>query len=148
LNNGVFGLPTISNDELAFLNTLERATGAKANDVLATDDCVTFIVQQGDLGKAIGKQGANLEHLRRAFGKNVELVEDSETLRGFLANVFRGVEFLSVEEKKDKAGGRNVVFLKVSAKHKGKAIGRGGEKINRARALVKREFGYDDLKIS
>ncbi|MFH0973590.1 MAG: NusA-like transcription termination signal-binding factor [Candidatus Micrarchaeota archaeon] len=141
-------MPTISNDELALLNTLERSTGAKANDVFATNECVTFIVQQGDLGKAIGKQGANLEHLRRAFGKNVDLVEDAETLRAFLANVFRGVEFLSVEEKEDAASGRKIVFLKVSAEHRGKAIGRGGEKINRARALVKRKFGCDDVKIS
>ena len=141
-------MPTISNDELALLNTLERSTGAKANDVFATNECVTFIVQQGDLGKAIGKQGANLEHLRRAFGNNVDLVEDAETLRAFLANIFRGVEFLSVEEKEDAASGRKIVFLKVNAEHRGKAIGRGGEKINRARALVKRKFGCDDVKIS
>jgi len=130
------------------LNTLERATGAKANDVYATNECVTFIVQQGDLGKAIGKQSANLEHLRKAFGKNVDLVEDADTLRTFLGNVFRGVEFLSVEEKEDAANGRKTVLLKVSEAHRGKAIGRGGEKINRARALVKRRFGYDDVKIS
>jgi N utilization substance protein A len=141
-------LPTISNDELALLNTLERATGAKANDVYATGECVTFIVQQGDLGRAIGKQGANLEHLRRAFGKNVDLVEDADTLRDFLTHIFRGVEFLSVEEKEDAASGRKIVFLKVSEAQRGKAIGRGGEKINRARALVKRKFGYDDVKIS
>jgi N utilization substance protein A len=141
-------LPTISNDELALLNTFERATGAKANDVLAEPDCVTFIVQQGELGRAIGKQGANLERLRRAFGKNVELVEDADTLRAFLANVFRGVEFLSIEDKEDAANGRKVVFLKVSEAHRGKAIGRGGSKINKARALVKRKFGYDDVKIS
>ena len=141
-------MPTISNDELALLNTLERSTGAKANDVYATNECVTFIVQQGDLGKAIGKQGANLEHLRKAFGKNVDLVEDADTLRTFLGNVFRGVEFLSVEEKEDAATSRKTVFLKVSEAHRGKAIGRGGEKINRARALVKRRFGYDDVKIS
>ncbi len=140
-------MATISNDELALLNTLERSTGAKANDVLATNECVTFIVQQGDLGKAIGKQGANLEHLRRAFGKNVDLVEDAETMRAFLANIFRGIEFLNIEEKED-ATGRKVVYLKVGETQRGKAIGRGGEKINRARALVKRKFGYDDVKIS
>lgn len=135
----------ITNDEMVLVNILEQETGARATDVLVTENTVWFLVQKGDLGRAIGRGGNNLRKLRDGFGKNVELVEASEELKKFLANFFHGVVFERYEEKEE--DGKKSVFLRVNASEKGKAIGKGGEKINVCRELIKRHFGVDELRI-
>jgi len=135
----------ITNDEMVLVNTLERETGARATDVVVTENTVWFLVQKGDLGRAIGRGGENLRKLRGALGKNVELVEASEELKKFLTNFFHGVTFERYEEKEE--NGKKSVFLRVNAKDKGKAIGKKGEKINVCRELVKRHFSVDKLRI-
>ncbi len=120
---------------------LEAQTGAQAFDVLLTPESMIFVVKPGDLGKAIGKNGANLARLERMASRRVELVELSDTLEGFLANLFKPARIEKIQ-----ANGTSVI-VKVDANDKGLAIGRGGSKINRARELVKRHFGVDELKV-
>lgn len=135
----------ITNEQIEFVNTLEQITGARAGDVVVSENAVTFLVEKGDLGRAIGKGGENLQKLRNALGKNVELVETSDDLKKFLTNFFHGVTFERYEEKE--ANGKKSVYLRVNASQKGKVIGKGGEKINACRELVKRHFGVDELRI-
>ncbi len=135
----------ITNDEMVLVNALEQITGARASDVVMTDTSVTFIVRKGDLGRAIGRRGESLRKLRKAIGKNVEIVEESNDLKKFLTNLFHGIAFERYEEKE--VGGKKSVFLRVNASQKGKAIGKRGDKINTCRKLVKRHFGVDELKI-
>ena len=136
---------TISNSDIQAMNLLETRTGARAEDVVFTTDAVVYMIQKGDLGKAIGKNGSNIAGLKRALDKHVELVEASDSIEGLLANVFHPVSVnqVRVEER----GGKRIALVKVDPKNKGLAIGRGGEKINVARLLAKRRFGCDDVRI-
>jgi len=136
---------TLSNEEIQAMNLLETRTGARAEDVVFTKDAVVYMVQKGDLGKAIGRNGANIEGLKRALARHVELVESSDSLDGLLANVFHPVRVNEV--RVEDRGGRKIAMAKVDPKNKGLAIGRGGEKINVARLLAKRCFGCDDVRI-
>jgi len=47
----------ITQEQLALLGLIERNTGARALDVLENPASVVFLVQAGDAGKAIGKNG-------------------------------------------------------------------------------------------
>lgn len=136
---------TLSNNEIQAMNLLETRTGARAEDVIFDGESVVYMIQKGDLGKAIGRAGANIEGLKRALSKHVELVEASESIEGLLANVFHPVTVSNV--KVEERGGRKIALVKVDPKNKGLAIGRGGEKIKVARLLAKRRFGCDDVRI-
>ncbi len=138
-------MPTISNAELQLINMLESNTGAHAKDVVMTDESVIFVVEKGELGKAIGKGGNNIRRMRHAFKRNVEVVEAADDLRGFLANIFKPVKLVEVQEST--SGDRKVASISVNNKDKALAIGRAGERIKKARALAKREFGCDDVRI-
>jgi len=131
---------TLRNDEIQLMNMFEQNTGARADDVVPTEDAVIFIVRKGDLGRAIGKKGANIERLRRVFGRSVEVVEAATELEEFVTNLFRpaSIERMSAEE--------NRITIKVSEKDKGLVIGRGGKRVNRARMLLRRLFGCE-LKV-
>ncbi len=138
-------MPTLDYEDIQFINLLERQTGARATDVVRSDTEIIFVVKKGDLGRAIGKQGANIARLRKSFGKTIEIVEEADDAKTFLKNVFYPVQVKSVEE--NVVGGRKIAAVLVDAKSKGLAIGKGGEKIKRARMLAKRHFEMDDVKI-
>lgn len=135
----------LSNEDLELINMLEKNTGARANDVVCTADSVIFIIKQGDLGKAIGKAGANIQKLKKSLNKHVEVIQDSDDVKEFLIHVFNPVivETVEIREAPDK----RIVDVVVEERNKGLAIGRGGDRINKARLLIKRRFGYDDVKI-
>lgn len=124
----------LSGDEIELLNLLEQTTGARAVDVLVLPDTIVFLVKKGDLGRAIGRQGANITRLSHRLKKRVEVVEYSEELNEFLKNLFKPIELEEVKKEGE------TVYLKVPTKDKGRVIGRGGEKVNRARALLERHF--------
>ncbi len=136
---------TLNQEDLQYIMLLEKQTGARANDVVKSENEVIFVVQKGDLGRAIGKQGANIERLRKSFGKEVGIVEDSDDSKEFLKNLFYPVQVKSIQESD--ASGKRVAVVSVDPKSKGLAIGKGGEKIKRARLLAKRRFEIDDVKI-
>ncbi|MFA6048792.1 MAG: NusA-like transcription termination signal-binding factor [Candidatus Micrarchaeia archaeon] len=138
-------MPVLNNDDLQIINLLDSRTGARAVDVVVEAGEIIFVVKKGDLGRAIGKQGINIARLRQAFGKNIEIIEDADDAKGFLKNAFYPAQVKSIEESE--IGGKKVAVIVVDAKSKGLAIGKGGEKIKRARMLAKRRYGIDDVKI-
>ncbi|HLD76412.1 MAG TPA: NusA-like transcription termination signal-binding factor, partial [Candidatus Norongarragalinales archaeon] len=131
-------------EDIQLLNLLETRTGAHALDVVRSGDGLIFVVESGQMGKALGKNGQNLIRLRNDVGKPVDLVESADSLEIFVRNLFRPAEVVSVNVAQE--GGKKV-SVKVSNDSKGLAIGRSGEKIKRARLLLKKYFDVEDVKI-
>lgn len=136
---------TISNLELEAMGMLEESTGALATDVVFTHSSIIFVVKQGDLGKVIGKQGKNIQRLKRLFSREVQVIEGSHELKHFVSNLFAPAAVQDV--KQSSSQGKKVLLVKVDAKSKGMAIGSRGEKINRARLMLKRHYGIEEVKI-
>ena len=132
-------------DDIQTINLLESVTGARAVDVVLSLGTVLFVVKKGDLGKAIGKGGSNIRKITGALGRQVELIEEPETLDELLASAFAPARLNGME--KNMANDRTEAIVTVDPKSKGLAIGRNGEKIKRARLLAKRYFDVDEVKI-
>jgi len=133
-------------EQLQLISWLEQNSGVQPLDAVDSPESVVFVVRQGDLGKAIGKDGLMLHKLEKKIGKRVEFVEYNESLEGFLGNLFKPVAIEQVQMSAAANGGQ-AIMLKVDFKNKGLAIGKGGSKIKRARELAKRHFAIEDLKI-
>ena len=136
---------TISNAEFEAMGMLEKSTGALATDAVFTDSAIIFVVKQGDLGRVIGKKGMNIERLKRLFARDVQVVESAPELKHFVSNLFAPAQVQEV--KQNSSGEKKVLMVKVDAKSKGLAIGTRGEKINRARLMLKRHYDIDEVKI-
>jgi N utilization substance protein A len=131
----------LSNDDLKCIAEFESITGASVKDCLITEGAVAFIVAHGDLGRAIGKKGANITRVRQAFARQVLVFEDSEDMEQFIRNLFGqiAVKSINVHEKMES----KTAFVSVEEKDRGSAIGRDGERIKLGRALLQRRFGCD-----
>ncbi len=132
-------------EDIQFLNLLERITGAKANDVILEGDGIIFAVPDSEFGRAVGKHGANIERLQRAFNKQVEIVKSPSTKEQFFGSLLHPAVVKDLIEK-DEAG-RMALEILVDLQDRGLAIGRNGEKIKRAKLLGKRYFDYCDVRV-
>jgi len=134
-------LVELNNDELKCLTTFEEVTGAYATDCLLAENGIIFVIKQGDLGKAIGKKGANINRARTAFGKPVFIVEEAAEIEQFIRNLFGTLPIrnINIHEKSNS----KTAYVTVDDADRGVAIGKNGDRIKLNRALLVRKFDCD-----
>lgn len=134
---------TLTSESLQLMGEFEQRTaGAKAVDVVEDERSVVFIVQEGDIGKAIGKGGSTLMRLREAFKpRNVEVIEDAADWRTMVEKTLRGAVIRNMSQEDNK------IVISVDSQTRGIAIGKGGSNIKKLKAALKRKFGVEDAKI-
>lgn len=131
----------LSKDDMKCMAAFESLTGAGVRDCLITEGAVAFIVNQGDLGKAIGKKGANITRVRNTFARQVLVFEDSDDMEQFVRNLFGNVPVKSINVH-DKMEAK-IAYVAVDESDRGTAIGKNGDRIKLGRALLQRRFGCD-----
>ena len=135
----------LSMEDIQLLNMLEKTTGARATDVVLSESSVIFVVEKGNLGKAIGKGGSNIHKVSAMLGKPVDIVEMADNVKDFITNALVPAVIKSMDE--DSSTGKDIVTVNVDPKTKGLAIGKNGEKIKRTRLLAKRYFSVDEVRV-
>jgi N utilization substance protein A len=128
----------LTEDDLNIFSNFEKITRVMPSDYLSTDSSIIFLVSPDSLGRAIGKQASNIEKLRVIFRKRVIVVADSDDPEVFVRNFFGNIQIHSMEVR-DVMGEKNIL-LTIDEKDRGIAIGRDGERIKAAKALLKKKF--------
>jgi NusA-like KH domain protein len=128
----------LTGDDLNIFSNFERITRVMPSDYLSTETSVIFLVGQESLGKAIGKQAANIKKLAAVFRKRVIIVADSDEPEGFVRNFFGNIAIHDIEIR-DVMGEKNIM-LTIDEKDRGIAIGRDGERIKAAKSFLKKKF--------
>jgi len=138
---------TITFEELKYLLMLTDLTGATAYRCIIDkeNDRLIFVVKASDVGKVVGKKGRNLEILRKLFRKNVEVVPFSEDLGEMIRNLFPNARILDINVR-ERGDGKYVV-VHVREEDKGRAIGRDGRNIKRARLVLRELFNVISLQV-
>lgn len=136
---------SLSNEELRYISLFEELTGVTPRDFVKSGDgsIYTFVVDEGDMGKAIGKNGRNIRKVRQKIDEKVNVVEYSDDPKKFLENIFPSVEIQDIEIVEDEDG--KVAVVDVEESEKGKVVGRNGWNIKRARKLSNRHHGLSEV---
>ena len=130
----------LNDDESRNVLFFQQITEASARDCVRDEDSLVFVVNKGEIGKAIGKNGKNINLLEKLLKKKVKIVESSEDLESFSRNIFSPVELkINVDQ------GR--VIIEADKKNRKYIIGKEGKKIKIARILIKRHFGIENVKV-
>jgi N utilization substance protein A len=126
----------------------ESMTGATVRDCIVDEDFdrLIFIIKEGDVGMAIGKNGKNISMLERMTGKKHEIIEFSEDPSQFIKNALKPAKLkeIRISERPD---GKTIAVVSVDPHDKGIAIGKNGKNAERIRFLAKRYFQINNVSI-
>ena len=136
----------ISADEIQLIGLFESLTGAKVKDCLNDEHSITFIVEENEAGKAIGKNGAHVKRLGAQTKKNIKIIEFSPQLEQFLQNIVHPLQIASV--KQDEIKGKVVIIITpVDLTTRGYLIGHAGSTLRSYETIVKMYFPIDEIKV-
>lgn len=128
-------------DLIKYMSFFESITGAKLKDCILSDGTLTFVVQEGQAGRAIGKNGSNIRKIEGALNKKVRVVEFDAGLMKFISNLIYPLEAELSEEE-------GVVMLRSrDTKTKALLIGRDSQNIRKTGEIVRRYFDVKKVKV-
>ena len=130
----------LSGQEIKYITMFEKLTGATVKDCISNED-LTFVIKEGDMGIAIGKNGFIINKIKKEMGKEIHVYEHSEDPTKFIKNLFYPITIEKVEISDKKAK------VYINQNEKKRAIGRGGKKINTVKEIAKRHFDIEDVQV-
>jgi len=135
--------------EMRYIALFESITGASVKDCIVDEEQgrVIFVVNEGQVGVAIGKGGRNIRVLERMTGKKHEIIEYSDNPAQFIKNALKpaAVREVRITERPD---GKTIAVVNVNPRDKGVAIGKNGRNAERLRFLAKRYFQIQNVSIT
>jgi transcription termination/antitermination protein NusA len=128
---------------LATMTLFEKITHAHVKDCF--DDSfgnMVFVVQEGHIRKALGKNVENIDKLKKVFNKKIRILEFSSNISTFIRNVVRPIKLEDVV-----CNGKIYTMVAQSHKDRGILIGRNASTLRNAESIVKSYFEIDELKV-
>lgn len=135
----------LGSDDIKHMTLFETLTGARVKDCVQVENAMGFLVDKGDMGLAIGKNGANIEKVRHALEREVFVVEYAESPADFIKNMFSPVKIrqVRIHEAKDE----KVADIDVKRADRKRVIGQDGIRIKMAKEMSKRHYDIANINI-
>jgi len=127
---------------IKYMSLFETFTGIKAKDCINTNPII-FIVDENNIAKAIGKQGANVKRLERVFNRKIKIVEFNPDVLEFTKNLIYPLKVDKVYNQEN-----TVIIDEKNSETKAKLIGRDKENLKNLTDIVKRHFDIDSIKVA
>ncbi len=136
---------TLDTDTIRLITLFENLTGAGVRDCLVDDDngIVYFVIDEGQIGKAIGKNGSSVKNTENLIKKDIKVFEFSEDAERFVRNLIPNVNSLRLKAE----NGRNVVEIWIDKKDKAGVIGRDGKNLKIYKELLQRNHDINEIKV-
>ena len=128
-------------DLIRLITLFESMTGAKVKDCIPNEKLV-FVVEENEMGKAIGRNGSNIRRIENKLKKRIKLVEFNNDVLQFMKNFIYPIEVEDVKQE-----GRRITIYEKDTGTKAMLIGRERQNINHISDIVKRYFDVEEIKV-
>ncbi len=131
---------------LKFMSVFESVAHARLRDALlekiSEQELLVFVVESGEIAKAIGARGSNVHRLEDIIKKKIKIVEWADDLPAFVQNLIYPAKASSivVEDKK-------IMITPIDSKSRGMVIGRGGVMLRFYERIVSRYVVCEEIKV-
>lgn len=123
------------------INLFENVTGAKVKDCI-NDEELIFIIEEGNIKRALGKDNANIKKLESLLKKNIKLIAYSKDVVKFVTNLIYPIKPDNIELKDD------IIYITIrDSKLKGRVYGRGRERLKKLELIIKKYFNIKEIRI-
>ncbi len=136
----------LDNQTLLHISLFERITRTRVRDCVDVDERIIFMVDNGFITKAVGKNGENVSKLRKSLHKTIQIIEYSDDPIQFVKSVFHPYEVENVEL--ETRGNQIHATVKVNPTLKAKAIGRQGRNLKIFRDIICRHHEIQSVSVS
>jgi N utilization substance protein A len=143
------GLKKMAGEKIVFdteilkvMGLFENMTHAKLKDCFFDRDKLVFLVDQGELGKALGKNKANVVQLEKSLNKKVKIVEFNSDRMEFIKNYLIPLRVVSVVEEGDV-----LTVTGPDTKTKGLIIGIKAQNLRNLEKIVGKYFPVKEIKV-
>lgn len=134
-----------SADDIKNMTIFEILTNVSARDCVSVGDAMGFLVDEKDMGMAIGKNGGSIDKVRERLGKQVFLMQYSPDVQKFIMYSLHPAHVKSVRILDTTKG--KVASADLSKNDYRKAVGEGNRKIAIAKLFAQRMFDISDIII-
>ena len=128
-------------DIIKLMAFFESLSGARIKDCIANEK-ILFIVEENEMGMAIGKNGANIKKLESKLRKKVRLAEFSSDAGQFIRNLSYPADIIDVRNESGK-----ITIQGRDSNSRAMLIGRGRSNINHIEGIVKRYFDVKEIRV-
>ncbi len=125
----------------------EQKTKALVKDVFEDKlDKLTFVVNQGQIRKALGQKLANLKLIEGKLKKKIRIIEFHPHLEEFIRNVIHPLKANTIQVEGE--GDETIVTI-IPADHntRGLLIGRNASHLRNTEATIQRFFPLKEMKV-
>ena len=121
------------------INLFHNLTGTNVVDCINEDDCVYFVVAEGQYGLAVGKNGVKIKNAERVFKKMIKVFEFARSVEDFVKNLVPDTESIEVK------GG--LILVRVKPQNRARVIGKAGKNVKIINKFLQRLFDVEELKV-
>lgn len=122
-------------ETIGIINLFERMTGAAVKDCFFVDSILVFVVQPGELGKAIGKHGSNIRKASSVLKKQIRVIEFNQDPCKFVASLLYPLKAAEVRQED------SLIVIKAHDNvEKGKIFGREKTNLRKMQEIVSKYF--------
>ncbi len=130
---------------MKFISLFEYVTHAKVKDCFIDKqmgDLLTFVVQPGQIGRAVGKGAINVKKLEQKIKRKIRVIEYHPELVGFIKNMIMPLKVDRIEQLEEV-----VTIRSHDTKTKGLLIGRNAANLRNLEENVRRYFKVEEIKV-
>lgn len=128
---------------IKYISLFETLTKAKPKDCfLDSNRQLVFVIQQGSMGRAIGKGGSNVKKLERTIKKRIKIVEFNPDLLSFMSSLIS-----PVKAKEIKIEGKTVIIIPSDLKTRGLLIGKNAKNLKNFENITKKYFDIAEIRV-
>lgn len=134
---------TLDKEQIQLISLFEQSTRARVKDAFEDKaGTMTFIVESGELFKALGKQASNIRRLENRLNKKVRVIEFAPDLEEFIRNV-------TYPNKCDiRVRDKLVKLIPHDLKTRGNLIGRAASHLRNTEMIVQRYFPIERMVVT
>lgn len=124
------------------IGLFERVTGALVKDAFYYRERLCFVVEPGEMGKALGKNKQNLKKLMGMFKEKLKIVEYDPELQKFITNFLNPLQIqnMTVDDG-------IIVIEGGDEKTNGLIIGKNARNLRRLEEIVNHYFDVKEIKV-
>jgi N utilization substance protein A len=136
---------TLDTETIRLITLFENLTGAGVRDCLVDNaaSVVYFVIEEGEVGKAIGNNGSIVKKTENLIKKNIKLFEFSNDVERFVRNLIPQTNLVKLKNE----NGRNVMDIWVNKRDKAVVIGRDGKNLKIFKELLQRNHDVSKVMV-